>query len=144
MPSGEYGVTAASKPSARRAASAASRVALPVFTRRSSGAGASHAWASAERVASPYAAPSRSHSQSGTSCATAGGSGCFIRDLNARTHSASAVFSAGSRSRSERPSSRTNTASASLRGSVDSASVSVERIRRSSANTPSATNARSR
>ena len=58
---------------ARRAPS--SRVVFSGLTRRSNGAGACHARASAARSASPYTSPRRSHSQSGRSAATAGGSG---------------------------------------------------------------------
>ena len=75
--------------------SAASRVAFIVLTRRSSGAGACHARASAARASSPYTSPSRSHSQSGTSAATAGGSGSCRRDLNAASHAASLALMAG-------------------------------------------------
>ena len=53
MPSGDHGVAVAARPSATSAASASSRVVFSGLTRRSNGAGVSHARASALRSASP-------------------------------------------------------------------------------------------
>ena len=96
MPSGEYGVAAASKPATRRRSSTSSRSALSALTRRSSGAGVSTASTQSQN-SSPRRACSGTASQSGRLWRRRSGSAPRSKARQRASHSRSRSSSAALR-----------------------------------------------
>lgn len=89
MPTGDSGAGAPSMPACASVARTASRSPFRVLTRRSSGAGASQAWANVSVKAWPCCATSASNSQSGRLARTRGASAVRSMIAQRSSHSAS-------------------------------------------------------